>query len=128
MAEETFVQEGVDRVQDAVRNMEKEARRLQKRVQTQRRSLERRVSAERKRAEKRVSQLVKDLRKNDVVKRVEAFQKDASRQVERQVENLLGAFQIASKSDVRRIDRKLSQLNKKLREIEKSKSGSARAA
>ncbi len=107
------VQDSVDRAREVVRSLDKEFRKLQKRVDTQRRVLEREAS-------KRLIRFVKDVRENPVIKRAEALQKDASRQVERGVENVLGAFQIASKSDLQRIDRKLNQINRKLKEIETS--------
>jgi polyhydroxyalkanoate synthesis regulator phasin len=55
-------------------------------------------------------------------KRIESWRKDATKQYESGVEAFLSALQIASKSDVQRIDRKISQLNRKLREMDRPKS------
>ena len=41
---------------------------------------------------------------------------------------MLGAFQIASRSDVQKIDKKLNQIGRRLKEIEKSKGVTSSAA
>ena len=56
-----------------------------------------------------------------IYEQIEAWRKDAAKQYESGIEAFLSALQIASKSDVQRIDRKISQLNRKLREMEKPK-------
>ena len=54
------------------------------------------------------------------MKRAESIADDASRQLEQGVDRILATFQIASRSDLDRIDRKLGKINRKLREIEKA--------
>ena len=71
-----------------------------------------------KRAEKFQKDLEKDLQKNEYVKRARKFRKDANKRFESSVDDLLGTFQIATASDVKKLDRKLSQISKKLKEIE----------
>ena len=49
---------------------------------------------------------------------------DVTKQIEKNVDSLLEALNVASQSDLRRVNRKLSKIDKKLRELEKSSSGS----
>ena len=74
-----------------------------------------------------MKQIEKELQKNTLVKRAEELRDQASRQVESVVDSLLNALQIASKTDVQRIDRKISQLNRKLKEMERAKSSAAKS-
>jgi hypothetical protein len=122
---ESIVDQGVDRVQDALKSADKEFQRLQRRVKTQRRTIERRIGKQRKTIEKQAKSFekqaqkqIKELRKNDLVKRAETFGKDVQSQIESGIETVLGAFQVATKSDVQRIDRKLNRISKKLKELE----------
>lgn len=125
MAQENLVQEGVDRIGDAVRSIDDEFQRVQKRIRTQRRNIEKQLNEGRRSFEKRTRKQAKrvraELRKSPYIKRAQRIQKDASRALEDAVERVLGTFQIASKADVDRIDRKLTQLNRKLRELEKAR-------
>ena len=83
MAEANFIEEGMDRIEDAFRSIEKDFRRLQKRADKRRKQFE-------KQAEKRVKQLQADIRNNRVVKRAEDLRGDAVKAVEEQVDALLG--------------------------------------
>jgi hypothetical protein len=114
MAEANFIEEGMDRIEDAFRSIERDFRRMQKRADRRRKQLE-------KQAEKRVKQFQNDIRKNSVVKRAEDLRADALKTVEEQVDTLLSNLRIASQADVRKLDRKVAQLNKKVRELEKQK-------
>lgn len=128
----SFVQEGVDRFNEAFHSLEDELQRIQKRVQSRRRSIERQLSSGRKNLEKRtrkqLSQLRSDLRRNPVARRARSWAEEAARQAENGLDSILGVFQIASKSDVQRIDRRLSQLNRKLKELERVKKANGDAA
>ena len=126
---ESLVDQGVDAVQDAIKNADKEFQRLQRRAKTQRRTIERNLETRRKRIEKNVEKQVKSfekqaqkqikqIRKNDYVKRAETFRKDVQSQIESGLEQVLGVFQVATKSDVQKIDRKLNRISKKLKELE----------
>jgi hypothetical protein len=97
----------------AVENIERELGKLQKQLKSGRRDLEQRIEKSRK-------QLISDVQKNPAFKRAVALRKDAERQIETGVENMLSAFQIASKRDVSRIDRRLKTINKKRTDMEKS--------
>jgi hypothetical protein len=116
-----FVEDGIERFQSAVRSVESEVQKVQKRFEKRRRDLERR-------AQKRVKQLRSDIRQSPLVKRAESLREDTSRQLESGVDNVLAAFQIASKSDVKKLDRKLNQINRKLKELEKPRSRSSQQA
>jgi len=131
------IQEGVDRFRDAFGSFEDELARVQKQLQARRKKiekrfesgrkdLEKRIASERKRLERRTQKLRSELGKNPTVKRLETMRKDATKQFEQGVTDVLGALQIASKSDLQRIDRKISQLNKKLKEMDGAK-GNGRA-
>jgi HD-GYP domain-containing protein (c-di-GMP phosphodiesterase class II) len=130
-----FVQEGVDRLREAVSSIEGDLERMQDRVQeeftTRRKSIEKQVSSSRKNFEKKTEKQVKrlrgELRKNSYVKRVQGVVDDATKQFEQGVDNILEVLHVASKRDLSRIDRKLNQINKKLRDLEKSKQGNGAA-
>ena len=144
MAETSIVKEGLDQLRGVYENLEDEVTRVQKQMKVRRRKLEKRIDRSRKDVEKRLStsrkdiekrintrrkdlekrsaNLRKELLKNPTIKRLDGLRLDATKQYEEGVETFLSALQIASKTDVQRIDRKISQLNRKLREMEKGKS------
>jgi GTP:adenosylcobinamide-phosphate guanylyltransferase len=130
-----FVQDGVDRLREAVSSIEGDLERMQDRVQeeftTRRKSIEKQVSSSRKNFEKKTQKQVKrlrsELRKNTYVKRAQGVVDDATKQFEQGVDNILAVLNVASKRDLSRIDRKLNQINKKLRDLEKSKQGNGAA-
>ena len=111
MAEANFIEEGMDRIENAYRSIERDFRRIQKRADRRRKQLE-------KQAEKRVKQLQSDIRKNPVVKRAESLRSDAQKAIEEQVDGLLANLRIASQADVNRLGRKVAQLNRKVRELD----------
>lgn len=128
---ESLVDQGVDRVQDALKNADKEFQRVQRRVKTQRRTITRRLETQRKSLEKSFDKQVKniekqaqkqiqEIRKTGLVKRAETLGKDVQNQIESGVESVLAVFQIASKADIQRVDRKLNRIAKKLKELEGS--------
>lgn len=117
----TIVQEGVDRVRAAFGTLEDEFANVQRRLRARRRTLEKQLRNGRKDLEKRGRKLRAEVLSNPALKRLDGLRKDVQRQLEDAADTLLGALQIASKADVERIDRKLSQLARKLREIEESR-------
>jgi hypothetical protein len=125
MAQQTgFVQESVDRVRESVASIESDFEKVQARVRKQLRARGKEIDKRRKSLEretqKRVKRFRKEFEKNRYVKRAQSAFDDASKQVEKNVESVLGVLNVASKRDVGRIDRKLNQINRKLREIEKA--------
>jgi len=120
MAEANFIEEGMDRIENAFKSIEKDLKRLQKRADRRRRQFERQ-------AEKRVKQLQSDFRKNPVVKRAEDLRSDAVKAIEDQVDTVLGSLRIASQADFSKLERKVAQLNRKVRELEKASKPQASA-
>ena len=114
-------QEGIDRFREMFGTFESEFERVQKDLRARRRLFERRLDAGRKDIEKRARKVRKELRKNPTFKRIDNLRRDATRQLEQGAETVLNALKIASKGDVRRIDRKLAQLNRKLKELERTR-------
>ena len=107
-----FIEDGIDRVQSAWTSVEDEFEKLQK-------NLEKR----RKRFEKEREKQVKWLRKTPIAKRVESIREDATRQIESNFESILGLLPVASQSSVKRLERKVSQLSRKLSALEKAQAG-----
>ena len=128
----SVVQEGVDQIRDAVRRADRELKKIQKRVETRRRSLAKQVTSRRrtieKRAQKELDRLQKQIQRQPLVKRAEALRADAQERIERGVSTILGSLPIATRSEIERIDRKVSALGRKLKEIEKAQGGNAEAA
>jgi hypothetical protein len=131
-AQVSFFQDGVDRVRETVDSIEHEFARVQKDLQkdlrSRRRRLEKQLNASRRDFEKRRKRIRRDLQKNPTLKQVEDLRKRATDQIEQGVDGVLALFQIASKSDVERIDRKLTQLNRRLRELDSKKHQAPRRA
>ena len=117
----SFFQDGVDRLREAVGSIEDEFERVQKDLRKRRRSIEKQVNTGRRDLERRAKRFQRDLSRNDTVKQVESLRKRAGQQLEQSIDGVLSLLQIASKSDVQRIDRKISQLNKRLRELDGKK-------
>lgn len=119
-----IVQEGVDRVREAVSSIETDLDKVQKRAEKEIKSRRKRFE---KTTEKQVKRLQTQFKKNPFVKRAQSAFDDATRQFEKNVDNFLGAINVASSRDIRRVDRKLSQIAKKLRELENTNAHSPKA-
>jgi hypothetical protein len=142
-----LIEEGRERFEGALKDMERDWKRLQRRADQGRKQFEQRAQKQVKRiqAELRKSPLVKraeeqrkalerrarklgvELRNSTPVKRAEELRKDAGVRIETQIESLFGLLRIASASEVSRLERKVDQLNRKLRELEKGNSPQAAA-
>lgn len=137
----SLMEQGLDRVRSAVGSLDNEVERIRKNVRSRTRELERQLEQRRRRLEKRVEQnrkhfekrarkrvdrVLTELRKQPAFRRAEQLRKDAGKRVEQGVETLWSALNLASKSDLQRIDRKLGQLRRKLAEIEKAQHGGRR--
>jgi len=122
---ETLSEATESRINEAVQFVDDEFQRIQKELSTRRKSLEKEFASKRKTVEKRTRKELKriqtELKKNPIVKRADAVRKDVTKQVETRVDSLLGMMQVASRSDVQRINRKLTTLNKRLKAIEESR-------
>jgi DNA repair exonuclease SbcCD ATPase subunit len=76
-----------------------------------------------KRIDKSVAQIQQELRKLPGAKRVEEIRSDLEKRVEKRVEKgvdrVYASLKIARLDEVKKLERKISQLNKKLRDLEK---------
>ncbi|MCK5366819.1 MAG: hypothetical protein KAR22_27770 [Gammaproteobacteria bacterium] len=108
----TFVEESIDRVQNAVRSFEGEFEKLQKEFGKRRKQF-------RRDTQKQVKKIRADLRGRPLVKRAESLRSDAAKQLDSGVDSVLSLLRIASRSDVEKLDRKLGQINRKLNQMEK---------
>jgi hypothetical protein len=112
MSEQTsFVSESIDRVQEAIQSVGDEFERLQGQLGDRRKEFETQT-------QKRVKKLQKDLRKQPLFKRADTLRRDATKQIEQSVEGVLNTLQIASSSDMKKLDRKLNAITKRLKEME----------
>lgn len=111
MAQASILQDGIDRFENTFRNLEKDWKRLQKRAEKQRKDLE-------KRAEKQVKKLRTQLDKNPVVKRAQNLRTDAVKTIEDGVDQILGTMRVAPHSEIKRLERKVNSLSRKVRQLE----------
>ncbi len=126
MAEhETLSEAREGRINEAVQFFDDEFQRIQKELSAHRKSLEKEFTSTRKTVKKRTRKELKriqsELKKSPIVKRADAVRKDVTKQVETRVDTLLERMQIASRSDVQRINKKLTALNRRLKAIEDSR-------
>jgi hypothetical protein len=124
MTEQTgFVNDSVERVTSVFRSLDGELRRVQKQLQSRRRTFERQLASGRKDIErqtrKQVKRLQSELRKSPLLKRAQTLRSEATSQIDGVVDRVLGALQIATKNDLDRIDRKLTVLTRKLKDLDR---------
>ena len=113
MTEYTEVaEETADRVQSMFRSVEEEFEKLQQRVTDRREEFE-------KSAQKRLDRMGKEVRRSPLYKRAQTLRKDATRQIEKNVDTVLGSLNIATRSDIKKLDRKLNKIRKDLSERDK---------
>ena len=104
-----FIDEGIDRFQGAWSSLEDEFGKLQKNLQKRRKDFE-----------KQTEKQVKKFEKSPVGKRIATFREDAQKQIGSNVESMVGLLQVASRGDLKRLERKVSQLGRKLTALEKA--------
>ena len=125
----TFVEEGIERIQNAMDSVEEEFQKLQRNVQERLEGFEKEARKQFKRADKRARIQVKrvqtELLKNPVVKRAEDLRKDINKQVENRMDSFFGLLPYATRQDVKRLERKVSQLTRKLNQLEKTSKSAA---
>ena len=139
MAEQTsIVRDGIERVSSAFERIPDELQRVQREIQKRRRSLERQLAGSRRDLEKRTREIEKRTRRQvqklrteigriPLGRRVDQLRSGAEKALERGMDAFLGLLQIASKSDLERIDKKLGQVSRKLKEMERTR-GNGHAA
>ncbi len=122
---ETVSEARESRINEAVQFFDDEFQRVQKELNARRKSLEKEFASKRKtvetRTRKELKRIQSELKKNPIVKRADAVRKDVTKQVETRVDSLLGLMQVASRSDVQRINKKLTTLTRRLKAIEDSR-------
>jgi len=123
----SLVQEGAERVGDAYRSFDEGFQRLQKDLRNRRKTFERQIKTSRKDIEKRTRKQVNELRKNPVVKRAISVRDDASKRFESQIGDVLGFLNIATRTDIERIERKLGQITRKLKQTGRTKKANGSA-
>ncbi|MEE3326330.1 MAG: hypothetical protein VX252_03280 [Myxococcota bacterium] len=120
----SLLDESLDRVQTAWKSMEKEVQKVQK-------QFEDRSADFNKRAEKQIKQLQKGFEAYPGVKRARSFGDDikkeidgrmtwVSEQVETSVASLLSGMQIASRTEIDKLDRKLNRISRRLKALDKA--------
>lgn len=107
----SIVSESIDRVQEAFQSMGDEFGRLQGQLDGRFREIEADT-------QKRVKKLAKDLRKQPLWKRADALRRDTTKQIEQGIDGVLSSLQIASTSDMKKLDRKLNSIGKRLKAME----------
>jgi DNA anti-recombination protein RmuC len=126
MAEQaSLVQEGVERLSDAFQSLDHEFQRVQKQLSTRRKSIEKTISTTRKSVEKRtrteLSRFQSEVKKHPLLKRADSLVNEATNQLESGASSLLRLLQVPSRSDIARIDKRLSALSRRVKEIEKAR-------
>ena len=96
---------------------------MQKQLQSRRKTFEKQRSASgrrdiEKQTRKQVKRLQAELKKSPLIKRAQSLRGEATSQIDGAVERVLGALQIATRNDLDRIDRKLTVLARKLKDLE----------
>jgi len=123
---ETLSEATESRINEAVQFVDDEFQRVQKELSARRKSLEKEFASKRKSVEKRTRKELKriqsELKKNPIVKRADAVRKDVTKQVETRVDSFLGMMQIAPKSEVQRLNKKVTTLNRRLKAAEENRS------
>ena len=124
MAEQaSIVQDGIDRFSSTFDSLGDEVERLQKRIKTRRKSFEKQFNDQRKSFEKQtrkqVGKLENEIRKSSFGKQLREFRSDAFKRLEQGVDRVLENLPIATTRDVNRIERKLTQISKKVKELER---------
>ena len=124
-----------------LKDLEKDWSDLQKRAEKRRKDFERRTNRELKRLrtefnknplvkraekqrrelEKRAEKLRTRVRESAPVKQAEKIRKDAEKAIETSVDTVLDRMRIASTGEVTKLERKINSLNRKIRDLEKSK-------
>jgi polyhydroxyalkanoate synthesis regulator phasin len=121
MAEATFIQEGVGRVQSALKSLDKEYRRIQKQADVRLRKVEKRAERQIKRLQAGLLRSPLAKRAEDVRRRVEEARADAQSMFEGRLEAMLGTLKIATRTEIEKLERKVALLNTKLHELERAK-------
>jgi len=121
MAEASFIQEGVGRVQSALKMLDKEYRRMQKQADARLRRVEKRAERQIKRLQQGLARSPLAKRAEEVRRRVEEARSEARSAFEDRLESVLGTLQIATRTEIEKLERKVGLLNQKVSELERTR-------
>ena len=111
-ARANIIEESFERVQDRFRNAGEELQKLQKRADKNRRQFA-------KRTQKRTEKVQKQLLEIPAIKAADEFRVEVFKQIEANMDEFLSRLPIAPNSDIKKLERKVSALTKKVRALEK---------
>lgn len=140
-------EEGRERIENALKDLEKDWKKFQTDAEKRRKGFEKRAEKEVKRLraefkknpwvkraqkqarelEQRGEELREEIESTELFKRADGIRKDATKAVEEQVETLYDNLRIASVNDVHSLEKKISRLSKKVRDLEKTPAGKKKA-
>ena len=116
----SFIDEGIDQVKEAWSNVGDEFDKMQKRFEKRRKQVEKDVEKRRKAFEKDVDKRRKQFEKSTIGKRIVSLRDDTQKQIESNMESLLGLIPVASSAEVKRLERKIATLTRKVNALEKA--------
>ena len=119
-----FLDQSMDKMQSAWKSVEEEVQKVQKQIEVTGTSLN-------QRAEKLIKQFQKDFRTYPGVQRAESLGEDLKKEVETRLTwvseqmdsslvSVLGGLQIASRTEIDKLDRKLNRINRRLKALDKA--------
>lgn len=108
-----ILEEGIDRFQAAYRSAEGEIQKLQQRATKTSQELTDRLQT-------RARDVQKQLLEIPVVRRADQLRIDVTKQFESNVEGIIHRLPIASSNDLKKVDKKLNRLSRRLKALEKS--------
>ena len=117
----SFVQESKERFNSARERIDGEVERIQKQLRTRSERIEQQLSRRRKSFEKQTERRVKKFEKTPLGKRISNFRTNAQKQYESNVESFLRLFPVASSAEIKRLERKVTSLTRKVNALEKEK-------
>jgi hypothetical protein len=114
-ARTNIIEESFERVQDRFRSAGDELQKLQDRAAKNRRDFT-------KRTQKRSQKVQKRLLKVPAIKAADEFRVEVFKQIESNVDEFLSLLPVASNADIKKLERKVNALTKKIRTLEKAQS------
>ncbi len=112
-ARKSTLDDTLDEIQARFKKAGKEMEKMQKRAEKNRRTFQ-------TRAQKRVEKAQKELRKISVVKKAEDFTSDVRKQIETGVDDVMSRMPLASNNEVKKLEKKVNSLTRKVRALEKA--------
>ena len=112
-ARANIIEESFERVQERFRSAGEELQKLQDRATENRREFS-------KRTQERTEKVQKQLLKVPAIKAADDFRVEVFKQMEANMDEFLSRLPVASNTDIKKLERKVSTLTKKVRALEKS--------